>query len=142
MNIFHLASRGMRGLEQYQSLALTSRLETADPYQLVGILYEELDRALDIAACALECDSAVASGQPIDRARSILIALQASLNFDDGGGLAVSLSAVYQAMRRALDKAAQLRSAPALRDIGEGVASLAEAWRALALRGHSLSPSR
>jgi flagellin-specific chaperone FliS len=71
-----------------------------------------------------------------------LIALQASLNFDDGGGLAVSLSAVYQAMRRALDKAAQLRSAPALRDISEGVASLAEAWRALALQGHSLSPNR
>lgn len=63
------------------------------------------------------------------RAKSILAALEAGLDFDRGGTLATTLCGIYRAMQR------QLANTPndveKLNEVRSGVANLAESWRAL-----------
>ncbi len=114
-------------LGHYQTLDLSSRLETADPHMLVTILYQELGQCLAVAERSLDNGRRDILRRQIDRARSILIALEASLDFASGGALAVNLASVYRAMRRELDD-----PACAFANVRRGIDTLAQAWKAIA----------
>jgi flagellar secretion chaperone FliS len=118
---------------QYRMLELAGRVEAAGPHGLVAILYEELLRALDVIAAALKRDTS--APQPLDtrRATSILIALQVSLDSENGGTVAASLGEVYCAMQRSLRLVLAERDVTRLADLREGVKSIANAWSALAI---------
>ena len=92
----------LRARNQYKSLELASRVEGASPHALVGILYDELLRSLDVLGAALRQGREIAREPSAARARSILMALSASLNFDQGGSVAQTLGGVYRAMTRQL----------------------------------------
>ena len=104
-------------------------MEGASPHRLVAILYEELENALDTAIRATEGGLDIAAHTQMARARSILAALEAGLDFDRGGALATTLCGVYRAMQRQL--AAAARDAEKLREVRTGVADIARSWRAL-----------
>ena len=116
---------------RYQSLELTSRLDGADAHSLVSILYEELQRAIDIAALAVRQSKLQASNKQIERARSILIALQASLDFKLGGSLAVVLATVYRAMHKELSNLSAHNSHTKLDGLSEGIREISTAWASL-----------
>jgi len=97
----------LRARNRYQVLDLSSRMEGASPHRLVAILY----------------DSQMA------RAKSILAALEAGLDFDRGGELATTLCGVYRAMQRQLAIAGQ--DVEKLAEVRAGVANIAQSWRAL-----------
>lgn len=120
----------LRARNRYQVLDLSSRMEGASPHRLVAILYEELENALDIAIRATQGGQDVAANTQMARARSILAALEAGLDFDRGGTLATTLCGVYRAMQRQL--AAAARDTEKLQDVKAGVAEIAKSWRALA----------
>ena len=104
-------------------------MEGASPHRLVSILYEELQNALDGAIRARENNQEMAANSQMARAKSILAALEAGLDFDRGGSLATTLCGIYRAMQR------QLANTPydieKLNEVRAGVANLAESWRAL-----------
>lgn len=127
------ASYARRALAQtqYQALDLKGRLDGAGPHQLVAILYEELQRALDIAYVAATKGHNVAGHPQITRARSILVALESSLDFKTGTGLSEALAGVYRAMRRELGEAARQANSDRLLALGDGVRSIAGAWKAI-----------
>ncbi len=119
----------LRARNRYQVLDLSSRMEGASPHRLVAILYEELENALDIAIRATQAGQDVAANTQMARARSILAALEAGLDFDRGGALATTLCGVYRSMQRQLGAAA--RDPEKLREVKTGVADIAKSWRAL-----------
>lgn len=119
----------LRARNRYQVLDLSSRMEGASPHRLVSILYEELQNALDSAIRARESKQDAAANTQMARARSILAALEAGLDFDRGGSLAITLCGVYRAMQRQLASAAQ--GIEKLVEVRAGVAEMAASWRAL-----------
>jgi flagellar protein FliS len=119
----------LRARNRYQVLDLSSRMEGASPHRLVAILYEELQNALDGAIRARENGQDIVANSQMARARSILAALEAGLDFDRGGSLATTLCGVYRAMQRQL--ASATHDAQKLKDVKEGVAEIAKSWSAL-----------
>lgn len=119
----------LRARNRYQVLDLSSRMEGASPHKLVAILYEELQNALDGAIRARENGQDIAANSQMARAKSILAALEAGLDFDRGGSLATTLCGIYRAMQR------QLANTPddieKLNEVKAGVANIAESWQAL-----------
>jgi flagellar secretion chaperone FliS len=121
----------LRARTQYQSLELASRVEGASPHALVGILYDELLRALDVLGAALRQGRDIAREPSAARARSILTALSASLDFDQGGGVAQTLAGVYRAMALTLSEVITAKDAAKLSELRDGVATISESWRQL-----------
>lgn len=122
----------LRAQSQYKSLELASRVEGASPHALVTILYEELLRALDVLGAALRQGKNIMREPSAVRARSILTALSASLDFEQGGGVADTLAAVYQAMMLQLSEAVAKGDAGKLAELYDGVSEISQSWRALA----------
>jgi flagellar secretion chaperone FliS len=117
---------------QYRMLELAGRVEAAGPHGLVAILYEELLRSLDVMMVALKREQAGSQTLDATRATSILIALQASLDRENGGIVAASLGDVYSAMLMRLRRISADRDVAKLADLRESVKSIADAWNALA----------
>ena len=121
----------LRARNQYKSLELASRVEGASPHALVAILYDELLRSLDVLGAALRQGNDIAREPSAARARSILTALLASLDFDQGGGVADTLGGVYRAMARQLSEAVADGDSAKLSEVRDGVATISESWRRL-----------
>lgn len=121
----------LRAQSQYKSLELASRVEGASPHALVGILYDELLRALDVLSAGLRQGKDIAREPSAARARSILTALSASLDFDQGGSVAQTLGGVYRAMTRQLSEAITDGDATKLTELRDGVEAISESWRRL-----------
>ena len=121
----------LRAQSQYKSLELASRVEGASPHALVGILYDELLRSLDVLGAALRQGRDIAREPSAARARSILTALSASLDFDQGGGVAQTLAGVYRAMTLTLSEATTKGDAAKLAELRDGVATISESWKRL-----------
>jgi flagellar secretion chaperone FliS len=119
----------LRAQSQYKSLELASRVEGASPHALVSILYDELLRALDVLGAALRQGRDIAREPSAARARSILTALAASLDFDQGGSVAQTLAGVYRAMTLTLSEALTKGDAGKLSELRDGVATISESWR-------------
>lgn len=114
---------------RYHALDLSSRMEGATPHGLVTILYEELERSLAASIRAIETGQNVTRNSQIGRARSILVALESGLDFERGGALAETLGTVYRAMQRQLGQGGE--DVAKLKEVREGVADMARAWRSL-----------
>jgi flagellar secretion chaperone FliS len=121
----------LRARNQYKSLELASRVEGASPHALVGILYDELLRSLDVLGAALRQGRDIAREPSAVRARSILTALSASLDFDQGGGVAQTLAGVYRAMTLTLSEAITSGDAAKLSALRDGVETISESWKRL-----------
>lgn len=117
---------------QYKSLELASRVEAASPHALVTILYDELMRSLDVLGAALRQGRDLVGEPHAHRARSILTALAASLDFDQGGNVATILSQVYWAMSRQLSEILTSGDATKLAELRTGVGTIADSWRQVA----------
>ncbi|RST31556.1 flagellar protein FliS [Sphingomonas ginkgonis] len=118
----------------YQTLSVASRIEAAGPHELVAILYEELLRALDVTRAALLQGKPEALRQGRERASSILIALEASLDFERGGTLAPSLGRIYRSMQKELAAFGNEPRAERLEAVRKGVGDLLGAWVQIAVR--------
>lgn len=116
---------------QYQALDLNGRLDGAGPHRLVAILYEELQRAIDIACVAAARGHGIVAHPQVARARSILVALESSLDFKTGRELSEALAGVYRSMRRELSEAARHSDGKKLKSIGEGVREISNAWASI-----------
>jgi flagellar secretion chaperone FliS len=120
---------------QYHQVNAVSRVAGASPYQLVTILFEDVLLALKNAEQAAKQGHAAMLNDQRYRALSILIALEASLDFRAGGDLAVSLARVYREasrLLRTIDVGADAGAAQAnIRAAHAMIAELAEAWFAI-----------
>ncbi len=118
----------------YQQLEAASRAGVGGPHALVAVLYEELLRSLDIVIASASEPRGEAAGVASDihvaRARSILSALEDSLDFDNGGTFAPVLARIYRAAAKELASAD--RTCEKLVEYRAAFSTISYAWTALA----------
>lgn len=113
----------------YAKVGVETGVETADPHQLVVMLFDGALLAIATARFNMEQNSIAAKGKAISHAISIIgNGLRASLDMSAGGELAQNLAALYDYMTsRLLD--ANVHNSPAVLDEVAGLlAGLKDAW--------------
>jgi len=104
----------------------------ADPHAVIGVALAELHVALETLATAAELRRPLPS-RPMTLALSSLYLLQSSLDFEQGGEIAVSLFQVYEFCREKVVTAFRNKDegAEGLRHATEFIGTLRQAWVAM-----------
>lgn len=117
--------------QHYRMLELKSRVESASPHGLVGLLYEELIRSLDLVLHSVKKGHNLSGNSHVAKAVSIIVALEGSIDFDAGGDLAPTLARVYAACRKGLNEAAKSNDEKKLAEVRDAISDIYYAWQAL-----------
>lgn len=128
-----------RAASAYKRVAVETGVTSADPHQLVSMLFDALLQSVARARGAMERGDPAEKGQHIGKAvRLIEEGLKAGLNPAEGGDMAQNLGALYAYCVRRLTEA-NLRNDPkALNEVAQLIEPVAQAWqdiRAQALQG-------
>jgi flagellar secretion chaperone FliS len=118
--------------QHYRMLDLQSRVASASPHGLVGLLYEELLRSLDLIIAQYAQDKAIAGNAHLAKALSIILALESSLDFANGGDLAPVLNRIYRSAARTLNEATKEDNVGKVEGVRDAISDIAYAWQALA----------
>jgi flagellar secretion chaperone FliS len=115
--------------DMWKNAYLESRVTTATPAELTGILYEAaLDATADARASLARGDTVARSGA-ISRAMSILSELEASLDHRCGGKISRNMAGLYQYMQFRLVDAHRAQSDEPLAETERLLSTLREAWK-------------
>jgi flagellar protein FliS len=116
---------------RYRDIDIASKVGGASPHGLIAVLFEELTRTLDTLAVGIGPNGTLSRSGIIERrarANSILLGLEGSLDFAQGGNLAQNLSAIYREARRLIASAIADRDPATLGQARAMIAEIAEAW--------------
>jgi flagellar protein FliS len=129
-------ARGQFGAARarYQRVDVASRVEGADPHQLVAILYEELLQSLDAMTVAMARGDLNQRGERQARALRLLSGLEVSLDYDQGGDIAIGLAKIYREARRLVIAAARDNDATLVGQARDMLQEVAGAWSEIAAR--------
>ena len=116
---------------RYQIVDMASRIEGATPHRLVGILFDELLKALDAMAAAVRRGDVAQRGTRQARALSILHGLEGSLDFDKGGEIAEGLLAIYREARRLTIAGGRSNDSEQIVQARDMLHEIASAWDAI-----------
>jgi flagellar secretion chaperone FliS len=117
-----------KALKRYAAISTESRVEAATPHQRVRILFEELLHALDAATLALRASDRHQAVDRQTRALAILHALESSLDFDQGGDVAISLAIIYREARKRSLEATATNNPEYMEQARAFIGEIADAW--------------
>jgi flagellar protein FliS len=87
----------------YSDVGIGTAVSTANPHQLIVLLFEGASQAIVVARAGIEAGDISRKGTAITKAIDIILnGLRASLNLEEGGDLAQNLYALYDYMARRL----------------------------------------
>jgi flagellar protein FliS len=112
----------------YRQIDLAGRTTGADSHQLVGLLYEEGAAALRAAACAAEQRQFGIKSERVARATAILFALEAGLDFDQGGQVSRTLATFYHGLRQQVVQASVGTDPAPFREAAASLDEIGGAW--------------
>ena len=119
--------------QTYSTVSLDVAVETADPHRLILMLFDGAIAAVSVAKLHMNAGEIAQKGMAISKAIDLISnGLLASLDMEAGGELAERLAALYEYMTQRLLFANLKNSVAALDEISELLASLREAWAAIA----------
>ncbi|MBS1859170.1 MAG: flagellar export chaperone FliS [Acidobacteria bacterium] len=107
---------------------LESRVLSADPVELVNLLYQACIQAVRDARYRLEQGAIAERSQAVNKACAILIELTAALDSARGGEIASRLGQLYDYMQRRLLEAHMHQTDAPLAEVLGLLMTLAEAW--------------
>ena len=113
-------------------------IRTANPLQLIVILYDGAIHALKEAQEHLKRKDIARRARCINRATSVISELQASLNFKEGGEIALSLDRLYNYMKQQIFRANVEQNIEPLAEVGNLLEGLRSAWCELAAQAQKL----
>lgn len=120
-----------RHSQNYQAIDRGTLVDSAKPHELITILFDNALMRLDEALKHADRGNLPAMLQAKSRASTIISGLDISLDFDKGGDLAPTLSAIY---REAI-KLINATSGPAMKDnlvaARSIMADIADAWKGI-----------
>lgn len=130
------AMRGQFGMAKarYQRVDVASRVEGATPHQLVTILYDELLKALDAMSAAMARGDYVQRGERQARALRLISGLETSLDFEQGGDIALGLAKIYREARRLTIAAGRENDVKLVERAREMLGEVAQAWEQIGAR--------
>ena len=112
----------------YRQIDVVGRTAMADGPALVQLLYEELISALRSAAWATEHGQLARKSERVTRATAILFALEAGLDFENGGEMSITFAKLYAGARRQIVDGSLDQNPQVFRDVAASIADIAEAW--------------
>lgn len=124
----YMAQQPMRAARSYATIDTGSRVEGASPHQLVRVLFDELLLSMDTAALSLKMGDRHRSLERQTRALAILHALESSLDFEQGGEIAISLATIYREVRRRMLEATASNDHEAMTMARGYIGEIADAW--------------
>lgn len=117
----------------YASVGVETKVSTADPHQLIVMLYDGALLAINKAAASMEAGDIPNKGASISQAITIITnGLKASLDMEAGAEIAERLAALYDYMAQRLLQANLQNSRPALDEVSALLNELREAWVGIA----------
>ena len=114
-----------------RSAYLESRVLSADPIELIRLLYQAAMDAVREARRRLEAGEIQQRAQAINQSSEVLLELMKSLDFDRGGELAGRLAQLYDYMLRRLTEANFKQADAPLAEVLDLLTTLAEGWAAV-----------
>lgn len=120
-----------RALNAYRSVGAASEVSYADRIQLVQMLFDGLLGTLADAEGHMQRRDISGKGEAISRATKIIIGLQGSLDFDQGGELARNLNDLYDYCTRRLLKASLRNDITVLHEVRDLLSEVNSAWEML-----------
>lgn len=122
-----------QGARAYAQVNVETAVSTANPVQLVVLLYEGAISAIASARGEMERNNVAQKARLINKAIDIIEGLRNALEFNQGGDIAVSLNDLYLYMVQRLS-IANLKNDPALlTEVNRLLTELLGAWQALAV---------
>jgi len=130
------AMRGQFGMAKarYQRVDVASRVEGANPHQLIVILYDELLKALDAMSAAMARQDLTQRGERQARALRLISGLETSLDFEQGGDIALGLAKIYREARRLTIAAGRENDVKLVERAREMLGEVAQAWEQIGNR--------
>ena len=110
---------------------LESRIESADPIELIRLLYQGAIAAVREARSHLAAGEIAARSRSISKVQNILVELTTSLDYQRGGDLSHRLAQLYDYMMRRLAEADFKQLDEPLAEVLGLLATLAEAWEGI-----------
>lgn len=122
-------SPGKFGAASYARVGLETSVNSANPYELVALLFQGARRAIRMGRVHMQNGNIPEKGKLISQAIMIVGGgLQQGLNLEQGGDLAQRLNALYDYMTRRLLEA-NVRNDPAMLDEVDGLlATIEDGW--------------
>jgi flagellar secretion chaperone FliS len=111
---------------------LESKVLTASPLALIAIAYEGAIEAVRDARVHLNAKRIHERSRAITKAQSLIVELQRSLDFKQGGDLSVQLARLYSYMLQRLMEANFQQAEPPLAEVENLLETLCDGWRQLA----------
>ncbi|HUO31230.1 MAG TPA: flagellar export chaperone FliS [Bryobacteraceae bacterium] len=110
---------------------LENRILSADPVELIQILYEHAIQFVQQARAALAAGDIVGRSRAISRTIGIVGELEGSLDREAGGSLSQNLAALYGYMRKRLTMANLKQEDGPLAEVESLLETLFSAWKAI-----------
>lgn len=121
-------------LNAYGQVDLDASIMTANPVQLIVLLYDGAVGAIAKAKGMLQQQQYAEKSSQISRAIGIIDGLASVLDMEKGGEISANLSALYDYMRRRLLTANLQNDEAALDEVATLLLGINESWKALATR--------
>lgn len=129
-------------ISAYNKVGVESGVTSADPHKLISMLYQGALLAIANAKNGILRQDIPAKGQAISHAILIIdTGLNASLNKDVGGELALNLSALYDYMSQRLLFANINNDMAALEEVSRLLGELKEAWESIRSQATAPAPA-
>lgn len=126
----------------YAKLGVETAVQTADPHQLIVLLFEGARAAIAMARLAMDQDKVEIRGTSISKAIDIISnGLQVSLDLQSGGDLAAKLNALYSYMTRRLIHANANNDRQALEEVDNLLGEIHSAWVEIADKVRQPTPA-
>jgi flagellar protein FliS len=117
----------------YRKVGLETQMESASPHKLVVMLFDGALMSIANAQRHMESKEIAEKGKAISRAIDIIAnGLQASLDHESGGDIAMHLEALYEYMGQRLLHANLHNDLAALKEISSLLQDLKSAWEKIA----------
>ncbi len=130
-------------INAYNKVGIESGVSAADPHKLISMLYQGALLAIANAKNGINRHDIPAKGKAISHAILIIgDGLNASLNKEVGGELALNLSALYDYMVQRLVQANLNNDIEALNEVSRLLEGLKEAWDSIRQQAVAPPPAR
>lgn len=83
-------------MDQYKSIDLKTRVDAADPHELINLLLQGAKTHLAAAKGNIARKQIQEKGEHLSKALSIISGLKSSLNQEEGGEIAANLLQIYE----------------------------------------------
>jgi flagellar protein FliS len=118
-------------LNQYKSIELQSRIDTASPHELIELLLQGARTHIATAQGNIQRKQIKEKGEHIGKALSIIEGLKSSINQEQGGEIALNLLKLYDYIQHLLLKANLKNDENLLAESNLLLAEVHQAWQSI-----------